>query len=145
MTEEFKQSCFFIDTNIFLRFLLADNAVMHEESASFLTEVGAGRVRGCTGSVVIAELYWVLLKIYHLDAEDVLHSVAVIGSIPKLESSDAFHVLKAVKLAQKHNVKFADCIIASNPLLQSGKMAIISYDKDFDKLGVKRLEPKDII
>ena len=35
MTGGFKQSCF-IDTNIFLRFLLADNVIMHEESTSLL-------------------------------------------------------------------------------------------------------------
>ena len=36
--------------------------------------------------------------------------------------------------------------IAKTGIILEGKTAIVSYDKDFDKIdGVKRLEPKDLI
>jgi len=39
------------------------------------------------------------------------------------------------------NVKFIDAMIASVDQIVSGSWVVVSYDKDFDKLGVKRAEP----
>ena len=51
----------------------------------------------------------------------------------------------ALKMFQDHSVKFIDAMIASNSLVSKGEMIIVSYDRDFDKMGVKRIEPADLI
>ena len=42
-------------------------------------------------------------------------------------------------------MKFIDALIASHKSIQEEAAVIVSYDKDFDKLGILRKEPKDII
>jgi hypothetical protein len=51
----------------------------------------------------------------------------------------------ATELFQTHNVKFIDCLLASSKRVQENKAAVFSYDRDFDKLGVPRVESKDIL
>ena len=43
-----------------------------------------------------------------------------------------------------HSVKFIDALITSIPQIAGGDMIAVSYDKDFDKLNVKRKEPKEV-
>ena len=51
----------------------------------------------------------------------------------------------AIELFEMYSVKFIDCLLASSKLVQKGDAVILSYDRDFDKLGVRRVEPKDIL
>jgi predicted nucleic-acid-binding protein len=44
-------------------------------------------------------------------------------------------------ISERHKAKWIDCLIASAPDIQSGETAVVSYDRDFDRLGVVRLEP----
>ena len=56
-----------------------------------------------------------------------------------------FDISVAISLYAAQSVKFADALIASHPLLRQGKLIVVSYDADFDKLGVKRVEPEAIV
>jgi len=51
----------------------------------------------------------------------------------------------AIEIYEKFPVKFIDALIVSNPKIFKKEITIISYDKDFDKLNVKRKEPKDVL
>lgn len=42
-------------------------------------------------------------------------------------------------------VKFIDALLASIKEIKEKKWKVVSYDRDFDKLGVVRIEPKEII
>lgn len=52
---------------------------------------------------------------------------------------------EAIDLYQKHNIKFVDALIASHPKMQNKEIVVVSYDKDFDKLGIKRQEPAEVL
>ena len=50
----------FIDTNYFLRFLLADISSQHNQAKTIFKQAASGKISLFTSAVVIFEIYWVL-------------------------------------------------------------------------------------
>lgn len=136
---------YFIDSNIFLRILTADDEKMLLECVKLIEIIKLGQIRVATSNFVAAEIVWTLGSTYKFDRAKITDAVKVIINMPNLKVDDRCNTVTALELYSSSSVKYIDALIASNPEIQSKKMAIISYDKDFDKLGVKRLEPKDLI
>lgn len=132
---------YFIDTNVFIRFFVTDNRNMSEDCIAFIEGVRDGHISAGTSSLVLAEIQWVLGGFYAFGKTDV---VAALGSVAPFVSP-AFYApqpLMAVALYEAHAVKFIDTLIASHPDIARGAVTVVSYDKDFDKLGVTRVEPR---
>lgn len=136
---------YFIDTNIFLRILELDDKKAFSECSKFLKLVNNSEIVAYTSNFVLAEIAWVLESFYKESKLKIIKSVDGILKLNGLKISDEVNALVALDLFANKSVKYIDALIASNPEIQSKKMTVISYDKDFDKLGVKRLEPKDLI
>lgn len=136
---------YFIDTNIFVRILEFEDQEIFDECSKLLSLVKNSKIGACTSTTVLAEMVWVLSSVYKESKTIISKSINGILKLNNLEIRDEFDISKTMDFYSDHTVKFIDALIASNPKIQSKKMAVISYDKDFDKLGVKRLEPSDII
>ena len=98
-----------------------------------------------TSSLVLAEIAWTLFRVYHYQKDDAAEILSSVASLSSLKFSDKYSPVTAVGLYKKYNVKFADCLIASHPAIASGRMPIVSYDRDFDRLGIKRFEPPQFL
>lgn len=61
----------FIDTNYFLRFLLADVSSQHNQAKTIFKQAALGRISLFTSAVVIFEIYWVLLSVYDKNKDQV--------------------------------------------------------------------------
>ena len=136
---------YFIDTNIFLRATLRDIPAQGEECERFLKKLAAQNEEFFSSSLVLAEIAWTLSRFYKYQKTDVANILTSVLTIAGLKFEDECSPRAATELYARHNVKFADYLIASHPWLISGEMQIISYDRDFDVLGVKRVEPGDLI
>lgn len=132
---------YIIDSNIFLRFFdsSSSNYLACQELISLIDQ---GRIRGIICSVILLEVYFTLLRFYKLPKKDCQTKITRLLTNKNLMVNDNFNYKKIINLYQKYNVSLADCFISSLKLLEK-RVQLISYDKDFDKLGVKRLEPKD--
>lgn len=136
---------YFLDTNIFLRYFTEEsNSKILDDCASLIKNIKLGHIKGLTSHLVLAEIVWTLPSAYNSPKKQVLRVLKSIDSF-NLKLDNKTDSTVANKLFEQYPVKYIDALIASNPEIQSKKMTIISYDKDFDKLGVKRLEPKDVI
>jgi len=135
----------FIDANIFLRALLPKNNAQHDECVAFLDAVRRDKISASTSPLVMAEVAWVSMKTYGIPKDEVIDGLLWITNLRYLVIEDSSDVHTAARLYAAHNVKFIDALIASHPDLQGGSMAVISYDKDFDKLGVRRVEPREVV
>jgi len=82
---------------------------------------------------------------YKFEKQKVIEALDGIIKLKNLKIIDKFDPQLALDIFQKNNVKFIDALISSNPQIFQMKIIIISYDKDFDKLNVKRKEPKDVL
>lgn len=61
----------FVDTNYFLRFLLADVTAQHAESKILFLAAAEGKKTIFTSTIVIFELYWVFTSFYRKNKNDV--------------------------------------------------------------------------
>ena len=136
---------YFVDTNIFVRFLVRDSQKTFEECSAFFESLVDGHFSVCTSSSVIAEIHWLLKSYYKLEKRDIVDFVARALSMPHLGIDNRDEPMHANTLFRDSSAKFIDALIASHPGIQDGSVAVVSYDRDFDKLGVRRLEPREVI
>ena len=132
---------YFVDTNVFLRFLVVENKKTHKECEDFFNWVKSEEVEVYISKMVLAEIVWTLKSFYDQPKRKVVKALKAILGIKTLKFLEDFSPLEAVDIFNKNSVKFIDSLIASSLLKQKQDWKIISYDKDFDKIGVKRVEP----
>jgi len=136
---------YFIDTNIFVRFFVRDSERSFRECSAVFESLAAGDFVAVTSSAVIAEIHWLLKSYYKIDKQNIVGFVVRALSLSHLKIDNRGDTALANVLFRDASVKFIDALIASHPDIQNGSMTVISYDKDFDKLGVKRIEPKALV
>ena len=136
---------YFIDTNIFIRVLELEDKRIFNECSKILNLVKDSKIKAYISTTVLAEIAWVLDSAYNEPKSKISKSIDGIIKLNNLKIRDEFDLSKTVNLFANNSVKFIDALIASNPEIQSKQAIVISYDKDFDKLGVIRKEPSQII
>lgn len=136
---------YFVDTNIFLRVLELEDQKIFNECSNLLKLINNSEINAYTSNFVLAELVWVLDSSYGESKSKITKSIDGILKLNGLKILDDVDTFKTLELFSKKSVKYIDALIASNSEIQSKKMTVISYNKDFDKLGVKRIEPSDIL
>ncbi len=133
----------FFDTNIFLRFLIADVKEQHEECVSLIDAVQLGKWHPYTSGFVFVELNYVLTKIYKCKKAEVLKTIAKLLQMRNLTLIEKVNTSKALKLYKKYNIKLGDCFIATQ--IPSGA-SIVTYDLDFKKIkSLTTVTPADLI
>ena len=135
---------YLIDTNIFLRGLIKEDLSTFKDSINFLKKVKENKVKAVTTHLILAELAWTLSSFYKVPKKEVILSIKSIINLRGVDLIDSYDINLAISIYEKLNVKFIDSMIASIRKIQNKEWAIISYDKDFDKIGVTRCEPGDI-
>lgn len=140
-----KSSSYLIDSNIFLRFLVRDDERMWKDCVGFFQAIEHGQVNAYIPTVIAAEIQFVLFSFYGFERSRIVDALKRIATMPNLRIHDDLVLPQAIFLYEKKNVKFIDCFLASSDRVQKGDATIISYDRDFDKLGIKRVEPKELL
>ncbi|MEK9143235.1 MAG: PIN domain-containing protein [Patescibacteria group bacterium] len=136
---------YLIDSNIFLRVIVRDEEHTWKDCVDILFEIEHDTIVAFIPTVVIAEVQYVLKSFYGFEKSTLIKALAGIVATRNLEVVDDLSFPLAMKLFEDHNVKFVDSLIASSRRVQEKKAAILSYDRDFDKLGIKRVEPRDFL
>lgn len=103
----------FVDTNVFLRYLVNDVPAQAEAIEQLLRRAVAGKVTLVTNSLVIAEIVWTLQSFYGLPRADIKAKVLAILNTPGLEIAESDLVLQAVTWYAEKNVDFIDAYNAA--------------------------------
>lgn len=140
-----KEFNYFIDTNIFLRVLIKEDEIKFQQCRRVLELIRENKIKAWTSSLVLAEVNWTLVSFYKFSKEKNLKAIKSIISLKNLKIADQNNIYQMVHLYEKYNIKFIDAHIASLDLITQKNTKIISYDKDFDKLNVIRIEPAKLI
>ena len=132
---------YFVDANIFLRFLQKDNSIQSPKTKRLFQDAQKGKIKLITNSLIIAELIWVLESVYKLDKEEVSEKIKLILVFKGLEIFERNLLLSAVDLYQSNNFDFADAY--TSIWMRENKInSIYSFDRDFDKVeNITRIEP----
>jgi len=131
----------FVDTNIFLRYLTADDRTKYGKCRNLLKSAIDGKVQLATSGMVIAELAWTLLSYYKVPKVDVVEKLSLIIGTDQIFIPDREALAETLVLYGRKNIDFID---AYNAVFMGrhGMSEIYSYDGDFDRIeGMERKEP----
>jgi predicted nucleic-acid-binding protein len=98
----------FVDTNLFLRYLLNDIPQQADAVEEMLKEAIEGRLELWTNPMVIAEIVWTCESYYELPKEEIRDKVLMILNTPGLWVEDHDLVAEAILLFAEKNVDFID-------------------------------------
>lgn len=134
---------YFLDTNILLRYFVKDNQSHFELSKKIIHGIHDGKIKASLPGIVLSETVWGLQH-YQYDKASILRVIHAILAL-RLPVVDTYDYTFTYDLYSKRNVKFIDCLIASIPEVQHRKASVLSFDKDFKKLGILWTEPQEIL
>jgi predicted nucleic-acid-binding protein len=131
----------FVDTNVFLRFLVNDVPEQADACEAIFRNAVAGEEALYTTDMVIAEIVWVLESYYELPRSDVRTRVEKILNTPNLDCDNRETIIHALSLYAEKQIDYIDAYNAC-VLKLKGIDEIYSYDKHYDRLNwLKRIKP----
>lgn len=104
---------FFVDTNLFLRYLTNDVPGQADAVESLLQRASKGKVNLVTTSMVIAEIVWTLESYYEIGKKEIQTMVLGILNTTGLEVIDSDLLLQAIIPYADKNVDFIDAFNAA--------------------------------
>jgi len=133
----------FVDTNVFLRFLLGDDPERSLASRELLRRCDAGDEELYTSESVIGEIFYVLTRgAYRVNRVELAARVKPIVAARGLQMPQKAVLQRALDLYVAYpEFDFEDAVSMAH-MEARGIREIVSYDGDFDgKPGVVRQEP----
>lgn len=113
-----------LDANYILRFLLKDNLEMYEISKECIIN------NDCTiTSEVLAEVVFVLLKVYKAEKQDISKSLIDILKYDSIIMNDKNTIIKSLEIFKIKNLDFVDCVLCA----KSKQYTIKTFDKKLNK------------
>jgi len=129
-----------LDTNVWLRFLVGDDPAKAEACRRLLERAARGEPAITTNEMVLAEIEWTLRSFYRLPKVAVVERLWAVLRTPALQLPRRAVIETAVDLYERHPVDYVDAYHAAE--LRARRLTtIVSYDREFDLLGVTRVEP----
>jgi len=122
----------FLDTNVWLRFLLQDVKEQGEDCMKLMGLVEAGQFRPYTSAIVLLELQYVLTVVYKIARRAVIEDIGTILETRGLVLLEKTNFRKAFEVYRQEKIKLADCLVAT---ALPAKMILCSYDQDFRKVS----------
>ncbi len=124
-----------VDTNILVRYLMADDPVQSPIVTEFLENRLTRLEPGLVSTIVLCELSWTLKRVYRRSEADVDFVIGELLAVPTLIIEHADLVAQAIR----SDVAFADALIH---LIGAAKGCVqtVTFDKRFTRLeGVELL------
>ena len=131
----------FVDTNIFLRFLVNDDPEKADACEALFRKAISGEQDLVTSEMVIAEIVWVLESYYELEKSAIRDHVEKILNTRNLTCPNSGVIISALAFYAEKNIDYIDAYNAF-AMRRDHISAIYSYDKHFDRVDwIERVEP----
>jgi len=131
---------YWLDTNIILRYLTKDNETLSPKAKTIIDNIANYKGFVYINTLVLHEVIYILENVYNIDRKAILDSISNLISISNINIIDVNK--QSLKLALKDYTKtkidFPDCVYKQVCL--ENKYKLLSFDKDFKKLGVETYE-----
>src|SRR3990167_1744718 len=130
----------FLDSNIALRFLAQDDPTRYTETARLFQAIERGALKPVLSNIVIAEVIFVLTRLYKFDRLRAYKAAALLLRLRNLTLIERTDTRRAIEIWKEHNIKYGDCLIASQIPKNT---VLVTYDADFKKIESLRAMTPD--
>lgn len=131
---------YFVDTNIFVRFLLNDHKILSQKAKFYFSLADNNQAILVSNILVIAEVFWVLKSFYKYPTGEINALLVKILSHKNIQVDKKPLIFSILKLCQEKNVDFVDAFCYLTATEQ--KIELVTFDKKLAKLkgqdGFKR-------
>ena len=121
----------FVDTNVFLRYLVPEDKNSFEQSKKLFGTIEKGTIIPYISSIIVQEIIYVLSRSYKFSYKEICLKLPLLFALRNLVILEKTDTKKAIDLYLKYNIKFGDCLIATQ--IPKGVM-LCTYDEDFKKI-----------
>lgn len=129
-----------VDANLFLRWLLEDDKKKAQAFAKFIRKTEKAGESLWVSDLTVAEMVWVLESYYRVPVQEITANIEAILDMPVFAFENRERLLRTMELYRAHHVDFIDCYLAA-AAMDRGFTAVASFDHDFDRLPIKRIQP----
>ena len=135
----YENKCF-MDTDVFVNAFVDLDETKKENSRRLLDQASSGSVKLVTDFLVLIESFYTIEKYKGTTlAIKVLKESLSLGNLEIISINQIIY-FESIKRVGRYNLKFNDLVHYTVALLNNVS-GIYSYDKHFDKLEIKRIEP----
>ena len=121
-------TCYHLDANVVLRFLRNDDPRQSPAAAKLFAQAKSGRVSLAISAVTVAEVFYVLARVYKLSRAEAAAKLMPLLQSNVLEVEHRRRILDALQRVGRANIDFGDGYLAATAVEQGAKVA--SFDED---------------
>ena len=125
-----KKNFYLIDTNVVIRFLTKDHQELSNKSAEIFRKIEKGEIKAKITESVLAEIVYVIMKIYGKDREYTTNVIKKILALKGIVNRDKTRLKKALNIFANQKVDIVDALLLSH---EKQCLGILSFDKDLNK------------
>lgn len=127
----------FLDTNLFLRYLVNDQHQMADQVEKLFLRAEKGEVGLVTGPPVFFELAWTLRSFYKKSKTYIYECLLSIMGIPGLKMLDAEILEEALKIYKDSATDFSDAYLAASAKIVKADCIATFNKKHFKNLDIR--------
>lgn len=133
----------FIDTNVWLRFILKDNENQFEPTSQLITLVEEGKLRPYISTIVLLEIACVLKSFYKISKNKIIEDLYTILETRNITIIEKTNFKKSLELSKNSNLKLSDSVIISS---LPKEILMCTWDEEIKKVpSLNALTPKEIL
>ncbi len=129
-----------LDTNVIIRFLTTDKSPKHSTLYAFFENIEQGKMRVELKLIILFQTIFVLKSFYKVPKEDIVGGLLTLLEYKGINIKEKKIVNRTLELWRINNLEIVDCYLIA--CLEGDKQNLLySYDHDFDKFNITRIEP----
>lgn len=131
----------FLDTNIFLRYLLNDHPDHSPRAKALVEQIERGELEAQVAEIVVFETVFTLDRTHRIPKPRIRDSLLTLLALPGLILPGKRRFDRIFEIYVGQNLPFGDAYIAAE-MERNGATQIVSFDREFERLpGIERIEP----
>jgi len=129
-----------LDTNVLIRFLTNDSHPKYKTLYAFFESLEKGEIQTELKLIVLFQTAFVLKSFYEVPRERIASSLQTLLKFKGLKIKEKRIVTRMLDRWRSENIEIVDCYLIA--CLKKDKQSILySYDLDFGKYDLQRIEP----
>ena len=129
-----------LDTNVIVRFLTADRSPKYKRLYSFFKSLENGEMKVELKLIVLFQVVFVLKSYYKVPKKHIAEGMIGLLKYRGITIKEKQVVRRTLELWRDKNIEIVDCYLIAS-LEGDSQNLLYSYDRDFDKVAINRIEP----